>query len=310
MSLSWVAGSVRANSLMRRRIDLATRRDVAGGGSLREGLRRLSDGPYGVALAGAGTPGEAGRAIAETTLRTLRVLAGWLPRGGAMYLRLLAGGFEIANIEDHLRRFTTGEAAVPFRLGALATAWPALSAANSPEELRAALAASPWGDPGGTELARVGLFLRLVWASRVAVAVPEARQWAAGALAILVAQRRFLLAGEVPADLVPRVARLIGSGALGATVYSDYVRRLPDRAAWPLRSARTPGDLWRAEYAWWTRVENDGAALARTTRRFSRAGVIGAAALLVVDGWRARAALECAAGARGGDSGDFSALAG
>jgi hypothetical protein len=56
-------------------------------------------------------------------------------------------------------------------------------------------------------------------------------------------------------------------------------------------------DLWRGEAAWWHRVEGDGFALLRGSG-YDRKPVVGALAVLAVDAWRVRAALETAA--RGG----------
>ena len=76
------------------------------------------------------------------------------------------------------------------RLGALATAWPRLAGTTSPAELRAALAASAWGDPGGSTPRDIQLGLRLSWAVRLAAVAP-AVPWAAGAVALLAAGSRF-----------------------------------------------------------------------------------------------------------------------
>ena len=61
---------------------------------------------------------------------------------------MLAGGHEIANVEAHVDELAGGPHTVPFDLGALGTAWPRVRAARSITEVRAALAQSPWGDPG------------------------------------------------------------------------------------------------------------------------------------------------------------------
>ena len=89
------------------------------------------------------------RGLAATALWNLRVLAGWQPTRGVAALRLLAGWFEIANVDEHLQALRGRPADPPFQLGTLATAWPRLAATGSTEELRAVLAASPATTAGG-----------------------------------------------------------------------------------------------------------------------------------------------------------------
>jgi len=73
---------------------------------------------------------------------------------------------------------------------------------------------------------------------------------------------------------------------------------LPARARWALEGATDPDELWRGEARWWSRVERDGFALLGERSGFGSAPVLGAVAVLAVDAWRVRAALELAA--RGG----------
>ena len=68
-------------------------------------------------------------------------------------------------------------------------------------------------------------------------------------------------------------------------------------ARWVLDGIDQVQDLWRGEAAWWHRVEQDGFALLRGSG-YDRKPVVGALAVLAVDAWRVRAALETAA--RGG----------
>jgi hypothetical protein len=68
-----------------------------------------------------------------------------------------------------------------------------------------------------------------------------------------------------------------------------------------------PGDLWRAEARWWARVEQEGGALTRHPSP-GHERVVGAVALMAVDAWRVRAALERAASG-GGPLEDFDAVA-
>lgn len=181
MSLAWVAGSVRASLLASRRVGRAGARALAGSGSLPAALRELAGTPYGPELDGARSLDDAQRAVAATLLWHVRVLAGWLPAAGGERLRALTAWFEIANVQDRLA-YLGGEAyRPPFDPGGLATAWPTLARAGSPEALRAALADSAWGDPGGAEPAAVAAAMRAAWAARVIAAVPEAADWARAA---------------------------------------------------------------------------------------------------------------------------------
>jgi hypothetical protein len=82
-----------------------------------------------------------------------------------------------------------------------------------------------------------------------------------------------------------------------AASLTDLAGTLPGDAAWVLERVGDPGELWRAEAAWWRRVEHDGFRLLRDAR-FGPSRLLGAAAVLAVDAWRVRAALEVAA--RGG----------
>ena len=72
---------------------------------------------------------------------------------------------------------------------------------------------------------------------------------------------------------------------------------LPAQAAWALDSIEEPGDLWRAEVAWWRRVEQDAKGLVHAPL-MGEPMVVGSVVGLGVDAWRTAAALEAAA--RGG----------
>jgi hypothetical protein len=223
-------------------------------------------------------------AVLATLLWHVRVLAGWLPGTGAAALRTLAGWFEIANVEALL----FGEPF--FELGAMATAWPTLRDAP---DLRSALAAAPWGDPGGSDTRSVQLSMRIRWAKQVAAVSPDTRTWAAGALALLVARERFH--EERPLPDLP--ADLLGTDAPHAGDIAEFGRRLPAEAAWALRHVVVPGDLWAAEARWWSRFERDGHALL-SGPGFGLGPVLGAVVVLAADARRVRACLELAS--RGG----------
>ncbi|HTS96153.1 MAG TPA: hypothetical protein VMI33_05995 [Streptosporangiaceae bacterium] len=296
MSAGWVAGSVRARALAQRRLGAGGARDLAACPSLDQALAALAATAY----AGAGREGRdlgaAQHAVAATVLWNLRVLAGWLPRGGLQLMRPLAGWFEIANIDELLEDMAGRPSGERFELGALATAWPRLRRSASPAELRAGLAASAWNDPGGDSGLAVRVGIRARWAQRVAALGSPASAWAATAMALLVAGERFVADRRLnPA--VQAIARDLLGAAADALTFAELRDRLPARLAWVLEPAPAPGDLWRAEAAWHGRVERDGLRLLRSSAPDWHP-VLGASAALAVDAQRVGAALEIAA--RGG----------
>ncbi|WP_432138398.1 MULTISPECIES: hypothetical protein [unclassified Streptomyces] len=291
MGAGWVAGVTRARAMTatcagpRRahRVAAAADRDeawhVLAGTAYRRDPVERDEGP---------------RTVADVLVWQLRVLAGWQPRAGAAALRLLASGFEIANTRSHLRALSGVPQPPPYRLGALSTAWTRLARTASPAEVRAVLASSVWGDPGGEAPASVVAAMRLSAAARTAAGVPHAARWTTGGAALLVARETFL-AGRRPEGQAARQATvLLGRGALSAVSYGDYRARLPADARWALGGSDRPEDLWRAEARWWREVEQDGQRLLRGTSP-GPAPVVGAAAVLATDARRVRAALECAA---------------
>lgn len=298
MSTSWVAASVRARAMARRRVGAAAARALAVQSGFDDALDTLVATPYGHDVRPGQSLAEAQYSVAATLLWHLRVLGGWAPRGDAQILRVLAGGFEVANTEDRLAQLTGAEPGPQFRLGALATAWSRIETATSSVQVRQALAASAWGDPGGDTAAEIHLGMRISWAVRVARTVPQAGRWAGGAAALLAA-RTVLLAGQKPWPTIIRTATpLLGSTWATARSLRGLAAALPADARWPLAPVDDPDDLWQAEAAWWTNVERGGFALLRRPVTTS-APVIGCAAVLAVDAWRVRAALEVAS--RGGE---------
>ncbi|MFC5810910.1 hypothetical protein [Streptomyces heilongjiangensis] len=311
----------RARALRIRCLGVAGIRDVAASPTLQDALRRLAATPYrhDVDDVGPGaTPAEAQHAVSATLLWHLRVLSGWQPTGGADVVRALAAGFEISNARHHVRSLSAEEPRPdpaggpssdaarppPYRLGALATAWTSLARTRTPAELRAALAASVWGDPGDDSPAAVATGMRVSAALRLAAVVPDAARWAAARLALLLARETFVVGRRLPDVSVRRAARLLGPRAVRAASYDDFRRALPPTARWLLDDVGEAADLWRAEGWWWDAVERDGMELLRRSR-FGPQPVVGAVALLSVDAWRTRGALELAA--RGGGPGDWPA---
>ncbi|HEY6749354.1 MAG TPA: hypothetical protein VI357_27020 [Mycobacteriales bacterium] len=288
MATAWVAGSVRARALARRRLGPAGARALATGGSLDTALESLARSPYGRDVRPGQSLLDAQRGIAASLLWHLRVLAGWLPAEGAQSVRSLAGWFEIANVEDR-----TGRSA-PYRLGRLQVAWPRLAAAGSAEQLRAVLATSAWGDPGGDTPRLVGLRMRCAWAERAAEVSDSARAWAAGGVALLLARERFAAGRDLPAQAVAPAVRLLGETWLDAATLAEAGGRLPRAARGALADITDPADLWRAETSWWHRLEQDGFALLRRPD-FGPDAAVGAVAVLAADARRVAGALELAA---------------
>lgn len=306
MSAGWVAGDVRATMLARRRMGPDACKRLAACTSLAAALAMLDETAYRMpqdVVPRAGSDSRlalavAQRTVSETLLWDLRVLAGWLPRGGTAMMRALAGWFEIANITERLRELDTGTPGHYFELGALATAWPRLRGLSTLGEMRSALATSAWEDPGGDETAAIEVGLRAMWARRIAALGEPARTWAAAAVVLLLASERFA-AGRPDNPALRSVSRaLIGRAATAATI-DELAAGLPRRLSWVLGKDAAHADLWRNEAIWWRRVEQDGLKLL-SAKGFDRKPVIGAAVVLAADARRVASALEVAA--RGGGS--------
>lgn len=265
---------------------------MAASGGTDAALALLARSPYGRALHPGLAVDDAVRGAGSVCLWHLRVLAGWLPPQGGGVVRVFAARFELANIADRLAALGGAEAPTPYVLGGLATAWPRFTALGSADDLRAALAASPWGDPGTTGWPGAAAALEARWGSWLG-AVPGASGWAAGAAALLVA-RMLALGVDLPAAAIPDLRRQLGRGWEVATDLADLAARLPRAAAWVLADVGRTEDLWLAEGRWWQRIDRDAA----TTLRAGRPGpavAAAAAARLVVDAWRVGAALQAAA---------------
>lgn len=292
--ISFVAGAVRARAMSGRCVGAAASRQLATSVGLGEAIEAMRGTPYGHDVRAGQTLAEAQAGVAATLLWHLRVLAGWLPGRGVEPIRAVAAWYEISNTDQLLRRLHGRPAAPPFRLGALAVAWPRIAVAPTPEALRTVLAGSAWGDPGAATPRAILLNMRLAWAQRVA-ALPSARRWAAGAVALTVARERWVTGRDLDGPAGARAAALVGRPASAAQTFHEYVRALPAQAAWALRGVAAADGLWRAEALWWHRVEHDGRALLRDARFDDRAA-LAAAVVLAADAWRVRAALACAAG--------------
>lgn len=295
MSAGWVAGSVRAMAMLDRRIGADRAHVVAACDSLSDAQLALADSPYRHDVMVGQTLSESEHALAAGLLWRLRVLSGWQPPVGAGAIRLLAAGFEIANVDDHARVLTAGAQTrtsdPPFELGSLGIAWSRVRTTTSITRLRAALATSIWGDPGSDRPADIATAIRLVWARRIIAAVADAARWAAGGAALLVARRLFVERAPLSETAHRHGVAILGPVALTAPDLAAFGAALPSDARWALTDVTAADQLWRAEFRWWSRFERDGMALVAGSR-FGAATPIGVVALLTVDAWRLRAALQ------------------
>ena len=297
MSAGWVGVSIRSRAMTTRRLGRVTAHGLAASSSLDEALARLSQTSYGHDLLVSYDLATAERAVVESMLWNIRVLAGWAPTQGVAILRALLAYVEAANIRDHLRHLEGAVVPPPYHLGGLSTAWQRVVRADSMEEVRSVLATSPWGDPGGGTPDDIGLTLQTSLADRVVAAVPEAAAWAGAATALLLAREVVRDRLDLPPAARRSAVRVVGERALGATSLPELAELLPAGTRWALDGVYDADDLWQAEGRWWARVERDGFTLVRRPTS-GREVVVGALALQAVDAWRVRAALELAA--RGG----------
>jgi hypothetical protein len=293
----WVAGSVRARHMLARRLGREESRALAASASFERALAVLSGSAYGRSVRPGMDLSSAQRAIAETALWHVRVLAGWMPPRALDLLRALAGWFELANVEDRLSYLAGGPLIAPFVLGGLATGGSRLEGALGIAELRQALRGSPWGDPGSDDPAAIRLALRFAWTRRTLSSAPEAREWALGAVALLLA-RELLLAGRSPDELAVLRPPVPGAAWMGSRSVEELRGTLPPECGWALAGVAEADGLWLGEASWWRRVEQDAEVMARDPQ-MGRATVIGVVALLGADAVRVAAALESAS--RGGD---------
>ena len=201
------------------------------------------------------------------------------------------------------RHLTASPQIRPTRSGRSDTSWSRLSSTTTLTGIAEVLETSRWQLRGCRTPREFHLGLRLAWADAVVAGVPEAAGWARAAAALLVL-KEVLLEGRRPYRAAG-AARVIRAGTgvrrcVGAAARSTWRgcgTALPSGARWVLDGIDQGQDLWRGEAAWWHRVERDGFALLRGSG-YDRGPVVGALAVLAVDVWRVRAALETAA--RGG----------
>lgn len=294
MSGGWVAATTRGLALRRRLLGVQGARAVAAAGSWPEAVSQLAPTVYGRELSADADRAGARRAAAAATSWQLRVLAGWMPPGAGGLARLFAAPMEIANIEHHLSRLRGGPPGEPLHLGSLSVAWPRVAGCTTVEQVQRVLASSVWGDPGGADPVSTAIGLRVAWARRVATQVPEAVRWALGYLALTVARERFAFGRELAAVTAVEVDRRLGRRWRSAASIAELQDRVSPAASWVLTGVATASDLWRAEAAFVESVGSDADRLL-ARHRSDRASVTALLALLLVDLWRVRAAVEAAA---------------
>ncbi|MGZ4626003.1 MAG: hypothetical protein ACXV3S_06890 [Kineosporiaceae bacterium] len=296
MSTSWVAGSVRAKALAGRRLGAAGARALASSPDLAAALDSLAATPYGREVHPGQSLAQAQHGVAAAVLWNARVLAGWLPRHGAQVVRVLAAGFEVANLDEHLAGLLGRPAGPTYALGTVATAWPRLVATTTLPAADDVLAESPWHVRAKGDPREMLLGVRLAWAGAVALGVPEAAGWARAAASLLVVRETALEGRGLSAEAARRATVVLGPAFVAAVAdpavdLAGLRAALPGSARWVLDAVRVPEDLWLAEAVWWRRVERDGFALIRGSG-YDRSPVVGALAVLAGDAWRVRAALE------------------
>ncbi|HEU5333368.1 MAG TPA: hypothetical protein VFU73_11395 [Actinocrinis sp.] len=298
MSAGWVAGTVRARELLTCAIGVAGTSRLAEAPTLAAAAAELAGTAYQHLLPEDASAAQAERAVEDTALWNLRVLAGWLPRTGVAVLRVVAADFEIRNVADKLRALAAGPVVAPYRLGAPATAWGRASSATSLAELRGIVSASPWGRCESDTPADLVADLRLSGAVRLAALHTATRPWGAAAAALAIARQRFLIGRPLAPATRARAAQVLGIAAVDAEDWNAFNALLPKpNARWVMEGIDDSARLWVAEERWWARVESDARALAHAPG-FGMEPALGCAVVLLADARAVRGAL-CTA-ARGG----------
>jgi hypothetical protein len=280
MSAGWIAGDVRARGLAAAEaIDVAS--SVAETPGLEPAVAVLGQTRW-IRDTGSATSVEtAERAVFETLIWQLRVLAGWLPSEGVEVVRSCVAWFEIRNIEDRLAYFAGASAAPPYELGRLGLISKSLGGTSNAEDIRRLMVASAWGDPGGEDAYAIRMWLRHRWHRRARDASPELRIWADAAAWLFALRERF--AGRAGADLI-----------------ASKPPSLPSAWRWVTAATWSPGDMWRAEERWWAQVRQEGLQLLHE-RVGGRGPALGAITTLAASARRIATALEIAAGVGGGE---------
>ncbi len=299
MTVNWVAASVRARSMTQLRLGAARCRLLAAAPDLTTALELLADTAYAKSLGGVTDLATAQRVTRTTLLWQLRVLAGWLPPGGAGLVRAVAAAYERDNVVALAGRLAGGpELSGAYDLGALATAWPRLRAQSSLPLLTEALTRSAWGPTGPLDTIALRDVLTLAWLRRLVAAAPTATPWARAA-ATLLAARMVLVDHTVPTGRVLDLcAPWLGRDWAKTRDLGGFRAAVPRLSRTVLADIAAPEDLWLAEARTRAAVEADGLRLVHGALPGPEA-VLGAIAVLAVDGWRLRASLAAAEAGRG-----------
>lgn len=293
MTAGWVAATTRGRALVDRLLGPGATHELATMASWPEARRALAATIYGSDLPADADRFTASRVAVEATTWQLRVLAGWLPPGQNGVARLAIAPMEIANIEAHLARLDGTRTAPSIPLGSLAGVWPRVAATTSAGQVRGVLAHSVWGDPGSSERTAVAFGLRVGAARRLASLLPEMSAWANGAATVLAAREQYAFDRAINEHSGRTLDRLLGPRWRRAATVGDLADGLPRSAAWALEGVTDPSSLWRAELNVARRVADDAHRLV-STGRHRRSAVAALMALMLVDLWRVRAAIEVA----------------
>jgi hypothetical protein len=307
VTAGWVAASTRGRSLLHRAIGIDSARALATTDSWQTARSQLATTVYGASL-----PPDADRRTAralssEATIWQLRVLAGWLPPASSGLARTFAAPLEIGDIDRHLARLdgagettgsTGGTPRRPVPLGSLATAWPRVQRATTVDQVRSALARSPWGDPGGNDRATIVFGLRVAWGRRLVRQAPVTTEWVRGAAAVLIAREHFLFGRDITEIPGRTLDQLLGTRWRRASSAATLADNLAASASWALVPADFTSDpsaagLWLSELAVIRRVSTDAMKIVDSGRN-GRDTVAAVMALLLVDLWSVTAAIESA----------------
>ncbi|WP_084125576.1 hypothetical protein [Demequina sp. NBRC 110054] len=290
MSAGWVAASVRVRALAAGRAGEEGAARLAAVRSWREAEDLLARWSYGVRAAEATGPEDLQRAVRETLLWQLRVLAGWAPAAGTGILRAAAARFERDNTLGRLRELDGGSSGAPYDLGVMETSWSVLRRAESSDRLRELLARTSWGEVPEGEADQLADLLTAAWLTRYAQAAPAARTWCARDLALAIARLRFVDGVHPGPALRQRVGPLLGHAWESATDLPSFAIGLPTGTRSAFADIASPSGLWRAEVRTYAAMEAEAAAMLRQGSPGPDVVVAGIA-LLSADAWRVQAAI-------------------
>jgi hypothetical protein len=280
MSAGWIAGDVRARGLAAAEaIDVAS--SVAETPGLETAVAVLGQTRWIRDTDSATSVEAAQRAVFETLIWQLRVLAGWFPSEGVEVVRSCVAWFEIRNIEDRLAYFAGASAATAYELGRLGLITKSLGGTSNAEDIRRLMGASAWGNPGGDDAYAIRMWLRHRWHRRARDASPELRIWADAAAWLFGLRER-------------------SAGRTSAALMASTPPSLPWAWRWVTATTWSAGDLWRAEERWWEQVRQEGLQLLHEPVG-GRGPALGAVTTLAASARRIATALQVAAGIDGGE---------